>query len=182
MGMAKGSNDEDPPVAMSLRSNGTVVVRATQHMLAFDPKTKQIPWSVEYQAPGVPAWKKIVMGAITAAMYSYDYNQASHTQFGTSANTQANNDKNAVMKSYQDLYFKRYNATQASNASVYILTDVEEGKDKGPGIVGVSMDSGEGDRQAFLGNKEPAYLVDDVTGRVFLQTKDSKGVMALAVK
>ena len=86
------------------------------------------------------------------------------------------------MKDYQALYFKRYTATQSTGQRLFILTDIEEGKDKGPGIVGVNMDTGAADRQVLFGTKEPDYETDEITGRVFLLSKDSKAVSALALK
>jgi len=66
IGMGKKDHDEDPPVTITLRANRTAVVQAKQHLLAFDTKGKTIPWSVEYAAPAVPNWERLVMFAITA--------------------------------------------------------------------------------------------------------------------
>jgi outer membrane protein assembly factor BamB len=182
IGMAKKSHeDEDPPVIILMRKDGTAVVQAKQHLLAFDPKSQQIPWSVEYEAPGVPNWQKLVMFAMTAAAYGYSFNEAAHTQLGSSENTWANQNKGDVMKLYQAFFFKRFSATRAGGQFVYIMTNIEEGGDKGAGIIGVNMDSGGAEQQILFKTKDPNYKVDEITGRIF-NVKDGKELTAYSVK
>jgi len=38
-------------------------VQGKQHLLAFDPRTHNIVWSVKYEAPGVPGWQKVAMAS-----------------------------------------------------------------------------------------------------------------------
>jgi outer membrane protein assembly factor BamB len=182
IGMAKKDHDEDAPVSITLRENGTAVVQAKQHLLAFNTKDKSIPWSVEYDAPGVPNWQKLVMFAITAASYGYQVSGAAHTQLGTDANNYFNQSKNDIMTAYQSFYFKRFSSTRTTGQFAYILTTVEDGDDKGSGIIGVSLDSGASNHQVLFKAKEPNYKVDDVTGRVFMMQKDGKELTAFAVK
>ncbi len=83
----KGQDDgDDHPVAISLRENGTAVVRGKQHVLAFDPRSKTIAWSVKYEAPGVPGWQKAVMFGLTAFSYAMNTGIAANSYYGTSEN------------------------------------------------------------------------------------------------
>jgi outer membrane protein assembly factor BamB len=178
--LGKGGN-EDPPVAISTRKNGTVVVRGKQHLVAFDPKTKEIPWSVQYQAPGVPGWAKVAMGAMTAVAYAQATSRALNTGYGTTENRWANEDRFKAIGNYQQFANQRFASAEATEQYVYVLTDVKEGDEKGAGIVGVNMDTGESDRQVMFKEKEPDYKVDEVTGRVF-NVKDKKELVAFSVK
>ena len=61
----KGAKRTDNPVSLVRQENGTVVVRGLQHLLAFNPTSKDITWSNKYAAPGISGWEQIVMTAIT---------------------------------------------------------------------------------------------------------------------
>ena len=58
---------------------------------------------------------------------------------------------------------------------------MEEGKDDGPGIVGVNMNNGAAAHQVLLKIKEPDYVVDELTGRIF-NVKDKREITAYSVK
>jgi outer membrane protein assembly factor BamB len=176
-----GGGGEDVPVAISIREGGIAVVRGKQHILAFDPASKQIPWSVKYEAPGVSGWQKIAMMSVTAFSYTTATAQAASTYRGTSENTWANNQRSAAIKNYSTFASKRFTATSSTNRYVYVLTEVQAGKEKGAGIVGVDMNSGKSDRQILFKDKEPDYKVDEWTGRVF-NVKDKKELTAYSLQ
>ena len=182
IGLAKkDKQDMDLPVTVELRENGTAVVRGQQHVLAFNPSTRQIPWSVEFPAPGVSGWQLAVMAALTAASYAYHYRRAASTKLGTSENWQANRAKNESMASFQAMFDKRFTATRNGAGYTYLLTKVDDGDDDGPGIVGVNMDTGAPDYQVLLKIKEVDYLVDEVAGRLF-NLKDKREISAYALR
>lgn len=181
IGMAKGDkSDQDPPVAIMHRENGLAIIRGKQHILAFEPKSKSIPWSMQYPAPGVGGWQKIVMGAITAASYAYNTGVAMNTRLGTTENNWANENRRDAISGYMNLINKRYSATSASQDFVYVLTNVEDGKDTKPGLVAVNLKTGAADREIILNDKEVDYKVDELTGRVF-QVKDKKEIVVLSM-
>jgi hypothetical protein len=62
---------------------------------------------------------------------------------------------------------ERFSSTKSGIKFVNILTNLEDGKDKGPGLVGVDMQTGQAAYQIVLKDKEPDYQVDEVTGRLF---------------
>jgi outer membrane protein assembly factor BamB len=178
----KDTSDLDLPVVIDMRENGTAVVRGAQHALAFNPETKEIAWSTNFPAPSVSGWKLAVMAGLTALQYGYHYSRASHSRLGTWENTQANDAKGRAMASYEKLFSKRYTATKASGGYAYVLTEIEEGKDnKGGGLVGLNLNTGEVEHQVLLKMKEPDYEVDDLEGRIF-NIKDKKEITAYSIK
>ena len=182
MGMAKKDKSElDPPVSVSMRGNGLAIVQGKQHLLAFNPQTKSIQWSVQFQAPGAAGWQKAVWGAVTAVGYMSNYGVASRTQYGTSMNEAANQNKNRFAASYEKLLSKRHMATQAGQNFTYILSNVEDGKDNVPGVIGVNLDTGSATTEIAIGEKDPNYVVDEPAGRLF-NLKDKKEIQAFAMR
>jgi outer membrane protein assembly factor BamB len=179
--IGKGGGDErDEPVALYRRENGTVVVAGKQHLLAFDPRSHQIVWSVKYEAPGVPGWQKIAMAGLTALAYTSATASAANSYYGTSENRWANSRRVNSLVAYEQFVSKRYSATKATGAYVYVLTTVKDGKEKGAGLVGIQMETGRGDRQILFKDKEPDYQVDEPAGRVF-NLRNSKELSAFSV-
>jgi len=177
---SKGADTTDEPVALYRRENGTVVVQGKQHLLAFDPRSRNIAWSVKYEAPGVPGWQKIAMAGLTALAYTSATAAAANSYYGTTQNRWANSQRINSLAAYEQFVSKRYSATKSSGNYVYVLTTVKEGKEKGAGLIGVHMETGRGDRQIMFKDKEPDYQVDDAEGRVF-NLRNSKELSAFSV-
>jgi outer membrane protein assembly factor BamB len=175
-----GGDDRDEPVALYRRENGTVVVQGRQHLLAFDPRARQIVWSTKYEAPGVPGWQKIAMAGLTALAYTSATASAANSFYGTAENRWANRQRINSLVAYEQFVSRRYSATKQTGNYVYVLTTVKEGKEKGAGLVGVSMETGRGERQILFKDKEPDYQVDEPAGRVF-NLRNSKELSAFAV-
>ena len=157
-----------------------MVVQGKQHLLAFDPRTKSIAWSVKYEAPGVPGWQKIAMAGLTALAYTSATASAANSYYGTSQNRWANSQRINSLASYEQFVSKRYSATKSTGNYVYVLTTVKEGKEKGAGLIGVHMETGRADRQILFKDKEPDYQVDEAVGRVF-NLRNSKELSAFSV-
>jgi hypothetical protein len=166
-GLSDDKKAQDVPIMLALQPNGTVVVRGRQHILGFDPKTKQIPWSVQFAAPGMSGWQKFAMASIYAMNYMSATATASSTYYGTQENNRANAQRQNTLRNFSKLMNQRYSSTKAGDQFVHILTNLEDGKDKGPGLVGVDMRTGQASYQIVLKDKEPDYQVDEVTGRLF---------------
>lgn len=177
---SKGADTTDEPVAIYRRENGTVVVQGKQHLLAFDPRSRNIAWSVKYEAPGVPGWQKIAMAGLTALAYTSATAAAANSYYGTTQNRWANSQRINSLAAYEQFVSKRYSATKQAGNYVYVLTTVKEGKEKGAGLIGVHMETGRGDRQIMFKDKEPDYQVDDAEGRVF-NLRSSKELSAFSV-
>ena len=175
-----GGDDRDEPVALYRRENGTVVVAGRQHLLAFDPRSRAIVWSVKYEAPGVPGWQKLAMAGLTALAYTSATASAASTYAGTSENRWANGRRVGSLVAYEQFVSKRYSATKSAGDFVYVLTTVREGKEKGAGLVGVRMETGRGERRILFKDKEPDYQVDELAGRVF-NLRNPKELSAFSV-
>ncbi|MGB8507304.1 MAG: PQQ-binding-like beta-propeller repeat protein [Pyrinomonadaceae bacterium] len=180
---SKGADTTDNPVALSRRENGTIVVRGTNHVAAFDPRTHTMAWGTKYAAPGVPGWQKIAMTAITVASAAMSQGQAFNAASlgDTSGSTRANNNFIGAMSGYEQFMSKRYSATKTGGIYVYVLTDVKQEKEKGAGLIGVNMDTGQGDRQIMFKDKSPDYEVDEATGRIF-NLRNPKELSAFVIK
>lgn len=172
--MKKGPDTTDNPVSLVRQENGTVVARGMQHLLAFNPKTREITWATQYDAPGMSGWQSIVLTAITitAAALSQGM-EAGYSQRGdfNSAYSENSNFLN-LMQSYQLAMSKKYSAAKTAGNVHYVLTTIkgkdEKGKDeKGSGLVGVSLMTGQPVNQILFNDKEPDYEVDDASGRLF---------------
>jgi outer membrane protein assembly factor BamB len=180
---SKGADTTDEPVAIIKRETGTAVIRGKQHLISFDPRTRQIVWSSKYAAPGVPGWQKIAMTAITIA--SAALSQASEASLASQGFTsdayRENRNFIGLMSNYERFMEKRYSATKSEGNYVYVLTDLKIDKDKGAGLIGVNMNTGQGDRQILFKDKEPDYEVDEAFGRVF-NLKNSKELAAFVIR
>ena len=180
---SKDPDTTDEPVAIIKRETGTAIVRGKQHLISFDPKSRQIVWSSKYAAPGVPGWQKIAMTAITiaaaAASQSHEASLAAHGF--SSAAYRENQNFIGLMSSYEQFITRRYSASKAAGNYVYVLTDLKIDKEKGAGLIGVNMNTGQGDRQILFKDKEPDYEVDEVFGRVF-NLKNARELSAFVIK
>jgi outer membrane protein assembly factor BamB len=172
---SKGPDTTDEPVALVRQENGTVVARGRQHLLAFNPATKEIVWSTRFEAPGVSGWQQIAMTAITfATAVMQQANKETYASRGDWGSAFSENDRLlANLTSYQNFMQKRYSSTKQSGNVVYVLTDLKNGKDKGAGVVGVNLLSGQGVNQLMFKDKKPDYEVDETAGRLFNLDKDT---------
>jgi outer membrane protein assembly factor BamB len=172
--LSKGADTTDEPVALIRQENGTVVARGKQHLLAFNPKTKEISWSTKYAAPSVSGWQTIVMTALTAVTVALQQGnkEMSASQGNWYAASKQNDSLIGTLNNYQKFMVNRTSATKQSGNSVYVLTDLktkdEKGKDdKGAGLIGINLMTGQGISQIMFKDKDPDYEVDETTGRLF---------------
>ena len=180
----KGAKRTDEPVSLVRQENGTVVVRGKQHLLAFNPVTKDIAWSNKYAAPGISGWEQIVMTAITvtAAIIS-QANEANHAQNGDyNRSFQDNENFLNMMTAYQQFMGRKFNASKQSGNIYYVLTNIKGEDDKGSGLIGVNMLTGNGERQIIFNDKSPDYEVDEVSGRLFNMNKGKLSAYAIVDK
>ena len=164
-----GSKRTDNPVSLVRQENGTVVVRGKQHLLAFNPTTKEIAWSTKYGAPGISGWESIVMTAITVTAAAVSQTiEADYVRRGDYNNAFSENGRFlSLMTNYQQFMGKKYNASKQGGNIYYVLTKIKGEDEKGSGLVGVNMLTGEGERQIIFNDKSPDYEVDELEGRLF---------------
>ncbi len=180
----KGADTTDEPISLVRQENGTVVARGRQHLLAFNPTTKDIVWSTKFDAPGISGWQSIVMTAltITAAAIS-QASEANMSQQGryNSAYRENNNFLN-MMSSYQQFMSKKYTATKSSGNVQYMLTTIKGSDGKGSGLVGVNLMTGQAVNQIMFRDKTPDYEVDEASGRMFNMNKGELFAFAITEK
>lgn len=173
-GALSKSDTTDEPVALIRQENGTVVARGKQHLLAFNPKTKEISWSTKYAAPSVGGWQTAIMTTLTAlTVVMQQANKemdAARGDWGSAYD--GNTQLIATVNQYQKYMVDRTSATKQSGNNIYVLTDLktkdEKGKDdKGAGLIGINLLTGQGISQIMFKDKEPDYEVDEATGRLF---------------
>lgn len=170
----KGPDTTDNPISLVRQENGLVVVRGMQHLIGFDPRTRDIAWSTKYDAPGISGWQSIVMTAltITAAAMSQGL-ETYHANRGEYNSAFRENARFlGLMSSYQQFMAKKFTASTASGNIHYVLTTIkrkdEKGKDeKGSGLIGINLLTGKAVSQIIFNDKEPDYEVDDASGRLF---------------
>ncbi|WP_337588913.1 PQQ-binding-like beta-propeller repeat protein [Bryobacter aggregatus] len=160
----KDKSLDDPPISMIGRPDGTVVVRGSNHLLKFDPRTRKTIYANEFRAPGASNWQKFNTIAAFAMTYATSTARAASSYAGTYENTWANHDRQNSIQSLFTNMQKRYKASMAGDDFAYILSDIENEDGKGPGILGVNLDSGEIEKDALIKDREPLFAVDEVTG------------------
>ncbi len=179
---ASGGPPAEPPLALVRRENGTVVIRGTQNLLAFDPAGKEIAWAARIDPPGLSTFNKIATIATYAMVYASYTAQAASTYYGTSENDWANANRRQTAEAWDKAMSKRYHKTTNTADYVYMLSDVKTDAGKGPGIVGIDLSSGEQERMVYFGDREPEYVADDIDGLVFRTHKNGKTIIADQVK
>ncbi len=172
-GMQQDKKNEDRPVAIYHAEKGYAVVRGRQNIVAFDPASRKVVWATTYAPPGVSNFEMIAMAGVYAFSYMEATSRAANSYAGTWGNTTANNDRQNALLGFSKTLSKRFSATKATDYNAYMLTNVEDGKDKGPGIVGVNMETGESFSEVLLKQKDPDYVVDEVAGRLFNRKDDT---------
>ncbi len=155
----------DVPVAI-MRRNNHIIVQGKQHLMGFDPKARDIAWSTYYAAPGDTFGMTALFAVTAMAALQGNAMAAPHT-YGSSGYRSGESLIHNSLDRYNKVAGKRRAATQGADNRTFVLTRVEEGKEKGIGLVGIRLDDGEGDKQLILGSKEPVYSVDESIGRLF---------------
>jgi hypothetical protein len=178
-GMEQDKKNADHPISIYAAEKGYAVIRGRQNIVAFDPAARSVVWAMDYAPPGVSNFEFIAMSAVYAFNYMESTSRAANSYAGTWENNRANDDRQNALLGYSKMLSKRYSATKATDHQAYMLTTVQDGKDKGPGIVGVNMETGESFAEVLLKQKDPDYVVDDVMGRLFDRKDDTIEAYAL---
>jgi hypothetical protein len=161
----------DVPVAV-LRRGDRIVVQGKQHLMCFDPTEKKIAWATYCAAPS-DTFGMTALFAVTALVAVQGNAMALQ-----SGNYGMNDSGVSLIHSSLDRYNKeagkRKSATKGSTGFSFMLTKVEDGGDKGVGLLGINLGTGEGDKKFILDTKDPEYRVDEGLNRLFFfKGKDS---------
>jgi outer membrane protein assembly factor BamB len=168
----------DVPVAI-LQRGDRIILQGKQHLLSFDPISRKIAWSAYPEAPS-DAFGKAVLFAVTAAVAVQGNALGIQGGVGSDQYQQGVQMTHSALDSYNKEAGKRKAATQSAGAYTFMLTHVEDGGEKGVGLLGISLDSGEPAKKFILNTREPEYRVDESVGRLFFfKGKDSLAAFQL---
>lgn len=170
-GLAKGAMAQnkgrlDVPVAITRRDEH-IVVMGKQHLMGFDPVERDIAWSTYYAAPGNLMGDSLLFAVTAVAATAGNAQAASAPSYSSSQYSSGVGNIHSALDRYNSAAGKRKSATRSAGNYAYVLTNVEEGRKKGVGLMGISLDTGEADKQILLQDKQPEYIVDHTTGRLF---------------
>lgn len=156
----------DVPVAI-VRQNGHIVVQGKQHLLGFDSLAKQQKWSLYYAAPS-EAFATLAMFAVTALASAQDNAQvAQNGSIMTSGGRHGMENIQQALDRYNRHTEKRAARAGGSKATERYTSIVAKLPKSGLGLYGVNLATGETDREPALGAKDPDYMADEQTGRVY---------------
>ncbi|HVU25672.1 MAG TPA: PQQ-binding-like beta-propeller repeat protein [Opitutus sp.] len=155
----------DVPVAIIHRGEH-IIVEGKQHLLCFDPAARKIAWSQYCPAPS-DVFGMTALFAVTAAAGLAGNGMAVQGGYGSAGYDNGVDLVHSSLDRYNQQAGKRKSATKEGDAYTFMLTHVEDGHDKGVGLVGINLANGEEEKKFVLGTKEPDYQVDDVVGRLF---------------
>jgi outer membrane protein assembly factor BamB len=162
----------DVPVAI-VRRGERIVVQGKQHLLCFDPAGRQIAWSTYCAAPS-DALGMTALFAVTAFAGVAGNGMAMQGGYASSQYSSGVNVVHSSLDRYNKEAGKRKSATKGSETYSFMLTKVEDGQEKGIGLLGINLANGEGEKKFVLGTKTPEYRVDEAIGRLFFfKGKDS---------
>ncbi len=71
-------------------------------------------------------------------------------------------------------FTKRFNMTSGSKDYQVIITKVDDGEDKGFGLVKVNKLTGQSEGKVVIGDKKPDYIFDDVNDLIYYKDKNRK--------
>jgi outer membrane protein assembly factor BamB len=155
----------ESPAILELRTAG-LLLESSQNLQMFDFGGK-LAWKVYHKAPGSSLFSKVAGTALavvrTAASSAYQY-----------AKWQAYGDIPSVWIAGSPALSRRFKASLQEPGSTYMLTDVHEGEDSGPGLVRVNRDTGAVESQVILDEKHPVYELDDVNNLLFFKKSDQE--------
>jgi outer membrane protein assembly factor BamB len=177
-----GGGPGEAPLVVVPRPNGLLAVRSAQHLLAFDPKKREIAWATQVAPPGGSMLMKIATSAAFAMLYTAQTAQAFSTQRGTMENNWANSSRVKIMDDWTKVMDKRYKKSASTTEYSYMLTDIKNDEGKGAGIVGINLNTGEVERQLLFKDKEPEYVVDEIDGVVYRTHKNGKDILATEIR
>ncbi len=164
--MAQSKGRLDVPVAITLRS-GHIVVMGKQHLMGYDPATKTFKWSTYYAAPGDALGDSMLFAVTAFAAVAGNAQAMAAPSYASSEYNSAVKNTHSALDRYNAAAGKRTAASAAAGKYAYVLTQVEEGGKNGLGLMGISLDTGEGEKQLLLNDKAPQYSVDEPMNRLY---------------
>lgn len=181
--LAKCEFDEkEDPNHMEIR-NGGIFLSSSQNMtsLGFDGSEN---YHVYHKSPGRSTFGKIMGGVMAVASTAMAVSAsaragANRSAFGGVNDLSSYNDYGKDAKRAADMFAgiasasfdylsTRFKSSSATENAQFILTKLDDGV----GLVKVSKDTGEVDKEIVLKDKKPEYEVDELGGYLFYKAND----------
>jgi outer membrane protein assembly factor BamB len=164
--MAQSKGRLDVPVAIANRS-GHIVVMGKQHLMGYDPVAQDFKWSTYYAAPGDALGDSALFAVTAVAALAGNAQAAAAPSYSSSEYSSGVKNIHSALDRYNKAAGKRREATKAGGDHSFVLTQVEDGGKSGVGLMGISLDTGAGEKQILLGDKKPEYSIDEQMNRLF---------------
>jgi hypothetical protein len=170
--------DKEDPQNIEMMSDG-ILVSSNQNMvlLGWDGKTK---YHTFYKAPGVSLAGKI-MGGIAMAVAVGNAAAHGYAAGASGFGTVAYDDEMRKAKRWNNFgaagasqFSKRFNMTAGTTNYQIIMSKIDDGEDKGFGLVKVNKQSGATEGKVVIGDKKPDYLFDEANGLIYYKNANKK--------
>jgi hypothetical protein len=172
-------DEKESPTNMEMRGSN-IYLSSSQNMYLFDENGKEI-YQQYIKSPGISTFGKIALGVVAVATTAMAMQQAAVA--GANKNTIGNYNKvGAEAQRSADMFASigtasfnamavRFRASVATKDSHVLLTKT----DNGVGLLKLSKDQGEVEKELTTGDKKPEYIIDDVDN-VLYYLSDSKTI------
>lgn len=165
----KFEGGEDPST-LELRENG-YFMKSSQNLMLVDKNGTEI-YHAFFKAPGTSMFAKIASTALVTAVNTMSIESArERAQSQAMVYGRGEASYSLVSNPYMS---KRYKATKSGANYQFILTNVKDEPNDGPGLVKASKNTGQAEKQIYLGTKEPEYELDEIESRLFFKATDKK--------
>ena len=173
--VAKDVKMDGGEIASSMTAmSGDLLFSSSQNLLLVDVAGKQ-KWHSFHKAPGSSLFAKIASTAVLTAInagsamqgYSNAMANAQRSASGQGSASYSLITSNPYMS-------KRYKATRVGANYQTILTNINDGEEKGPGLVKVSKTTGQAEKKIVLGTKDAEYQVDEYDSRLYFLAGDKE--------
>jgi hypothetical protein len=158
--------EKEIPTDIEMR-NGNIYLSSSQNMYLFDNNGTEI-YNKYYKSPGISTFGKIALGVLAVASTSLMANQAmvaganknylgQYNRVGAQAQRNADMFEGIATASFTAMA-KRFRASVATKDSHVLLTKT----DNGVGLLKLSKDNGEVEKELTTDDKKPEYIIDEI--------------------
>jgi hypothetical protein len=159
-------DEKEVPDDIEMR-DGNIYLSSSQNMYLFDKDGKEI-YHQYNKSPGISTFGKIALGVVAVASTAMAMQQAAvagantnylgqYNKYGAEAKRNADMFASIGTASFTAMA-KRFRASVATKDSHVMLTKT----DNGVGLLKLSKDSGEVEKELTTGDKKPQYVIDEV--------------------
>ncbi|WP_347374137.1 PQQ-binding-like beta-propeller repeat protein [Aequorivita sp. Q41] len=166
---------KEAPSHVEIRDGG-ILLTSDQNMLLMDWEGSK-KWQEYYRAPGKSAMGAIIAGVAAVATAATAMAAANSSMQNKLAGYDEQSERDAELAggmaaasgaSVAEM-LKRFKATAATKNNQFILTKLDDGV----GLVKLSKDTGEKEKEIVLKDKQPEYIVDEIGGILYYKAANN---------